>query len=179
MSVPPPDSPQPPPAQSAATASVADVVAQTLHAYGVRFAFGLPGNDVLETVRACAEQGIEFVLVKAEPSAAFMADAVWQLSGAPAALVPALGPGISNAVSGIAGALMERTAMIVLSGEMGTPNLGVYPQSFSPKTIDHLPQVFRDILLLDVQRRLGSRRHERRYRGFVPRDGAEGGHHHQ
>jgi acetolactate synthase-1/2/3 large subunit len=126
MSVPPPDSPSPPPAQTAATATVADVVARTLHAYGVRFAFGIPGNDVLETVRACEEQGIEFVLVKAEPSAAFMADAVWQLSGAPAALVPALGPGIANAVSGIAGALMERTAMIVLSGEMGTPNLGVY-----------------------------------------------------
>jgi acetolactate synthase-1/2/3 large subunit len=55
-----------------------------------------------------------------------MADAVWQLTGAPAALVPALGPGISNAMSGIAGALMERTAMIVLCGEMGTPNMAVY-----------------------------------------------------
>src|SRR6185295_16362584 len=121
---PPPESPPPPPA--IATATVADVVAQTLHAYGVRYAFGIPGNDVLETVRACEEHGIGFTLAKAEPSAAFMADAVWQLTGAPAALIPALGPGISNAMSGIAGALMERTAMIVLCGELGTPNMGIY-----------------------------------------------------
>jgi len=130
MSVPPPDSPQPGAKPSIVPAptvpKVADVVAQTLSAYGVRFAFGIPGNDVLETVRACEERGIEFVLVKAEPSAAFMADAVWQLTGAPAALVPALGPGLSNAMSGIAGALMERTAMIVLSGEMATGNMAVY-----------------------------------------------------
>ena len=73
---------------------VADAVAHTLRNYGARFAFGIPGNDVLETVRACEEQGIEFVLGKSEPSCAFMADAVYQLTGAPAVLIPALGPGI-------------------------------------------------------------------------------------
>lgn len=105
---------------------VADSIAQTLCAYGTRFAFGIPGNDVLETIRACEEQGIHFVLAKAEPSAAFMADAVYQLTGQPAALIPALGPGIANAMSGIAGALMERSAMIVLSGEMASRQSGIY-----------------------------------------------------
>jgi acetolactate synthase I/II/III large subunit len=106
--------------------SVADVIAQTLHRHGARFAFGIPGNDVLESVRACEEAGIEFVLAKAEPSAAFMADAVYQLTGAPAVLIPALGPGIANAISGIAGAWMERSAMAILCGEMATRNLGIY-----------------------------------------------------
>ena len=106
--------------------TVADVIATTLASYGARFAFGIPGNDVLETVRACEEAGIEFVLAKSEPSAAFMADAVWQLTGAPSVLIPALGPGISNAISGIAGALMERSAVAVLSGEMATKNLAIY-----------------------------------------------------
>jgi len=105
---------------------VADAVAKTLRKYGVRFAFGIPGNDVLETVRACEEQGIEFVLGKSEPSCAFMADAVYQLTGAPAVLIPALGPGISNAMSGIAGAMQERSALLVLCGEMGTANMGIY-----------------------------------------------------
>ena len=109
-----------------APAKVADAVARTLKKYGARFAFGIPGNDVLETVRACEEQGIEFVLGKSEPSCAFMADAVYQLTGAPAVLIPALGPGISNAMSGIAGAMQERSAMLVLSGEMGTANMGIY-----------------------------------------------------
>ena len=53
--------------------AVADVIAQTLRRYGARFAFGIPGNDVLESVRACEEAGIAFVLAKSEPSAAFMA----------------------------------------------------------------------------------------------------------
>lgn len=105
---------------------VADAVAKTLRKYGVRFAFGIPGNDVLETVRGCEEQGIEFVLGKSEPSCAFMADAVYQLTGAPAVLIPALGPGISNAMSGIAGAMQERSALLVLCGEMGTANMGIY-----------------------------------------------------
>jgi acetolactate synthase I/II/III large subunit len=108
------------------TAKVADAVAKTLRTYGARFAFGIPGNDVLETVRACEEQGIAFVLGKSEPSCAFMADAVYQLTGAPAVLIPALGPGISNAMSGIAGAMQERSALLVLSGEMATANMGIY-----------------------------------------------------
>jgi len=110
----------------ASRAKVADAIARTLHSYGVRFAFGIPGNDVLETIRACAEAGIEFVVTRAEPAACFMADAVWQRTGKPAALIPALGPGIANATAGIAGALMERTAMIVLSGEMATAQMGIY-----------------------------------------------------
>ena len=41
-------------------------------------------------------------------------------------LIPALGPGIANAISGIAGAWMERSAVVVLCGEMTTRNLGIY-----------------------------------------------------
>jgi acetolactate synthase-1/2/3 large subunit len=106
--------------------TIADTVARTLKEYGVRFAFGIPGNDVLETIRACEEAGITFILAKSEPAAAFMADAVYQLTGAPAVLVAALGPGLANAISGIAGALMERSAIVVLTGEMATAQQGVY-----------------------------------------------------
>ena len=105
---------------------VADALAATLKAYGAQWAFGIPGNDVLETVRACEEAGIEFVLGKSEPSCAFMADAVYQLTGKPAVLIPALGPGLSNAMSGIAGAMQERSAIVVLCGEMATRQMGIY-----------------------------------------------------
>jgi acetolactate synthase I/II/III large subunit len=104
----------------------ADAVARVLKEYGVRFAFGIPGNDVLETIRACEEAGITFILAKSEPAAAFMADAVYQLTGIPAVLVPALGPGLANAISGLAGALMERSAMIVLCGEMAGAQRAIY-----------------------------------------------------
>lgn len=106
--------------------TAADALAGTLKAYGAEFAFGIPGNDVLELVRACEEAGIRFVLAKSEPSAAFMADAVYQVTGKPSVLIPALGPGLANAISGIAGALQERSAVIVLGGEMATKQMGIY-----------------------------------------------------
>jgi acetolactate synthase-1/2/3 large subunit len=105
---------------------VADRLARTLKAWGASFAFGIPGNDVLETVRACEEAGIRFVLAKSEPAAAFMADAAAQITGKPQLLIPALGPGIANAVAGLAGALMERAPIAVLTGEMATANAQIY-----------------------------------------------------
>ncbi|MBM3547252.1 MAG: thiamine pyrophosphate-binding protein [Alphaproteobacteria bacterium] len=106
--------------------TVADAIASTLKAYGAEWAFGIPGNDVLELIRACEEAGIRFVLAKSEPSAAFMADAVYQVTGKPSVLIPALGPGLANAISGIAGATQERSALIVLGGEMATKQMGIY-----------------------------------------------------
>ncbi len=114
--------------------TVADSIAATLAGYGVRFAFGIPGNDVLELIRACEEHGIDYVLAKSEPAAAFMADAVWQLTGRPAVLIPAMGPGLANAMAGIGGALMERSALLVLSGDIPTRQAGIY----SHQVFDHL-----------------------------------------
>ena len=96
--------------------SVATAMAQTMKAYGVRFVFGIPGNDVLELIRACEAQDIRFILAKSEPSAGFMADAAAQLTGDPAACIFALGPGVVNGATGVAGALMERTPVIILGG---------------------------------------------------------------
>ena len=120
--------------QAAAPAKVADRIAGTLANYGVRHAFGIPGNDVLELVRACTDAGIRFTIAKSEPSAAFMADAVAHVTGAPAACIFALGPGISNGVSGVAGALMERSPVIVLGGEMA----GNRRQIYNHQVFDHV-----------------------------------------
>ncbi|MBV1693470.1 MAG: thiamine pyrophosphate-binding protein [Hyphomicrobiales bacterium] len=105
---------------------VADRIAGTLAAHGVRHAFGIPGNDVLELIRACADAGIAFTLAKSEPSAAFMADAVAHTTRQPAACIFALGPGIANGASGVAGALMERSPVIVLGGEMAGNRREIY-----------------------------------------------------
>ncbi|MDA7947976.1 MAG: thiamine pyrophosphate-binding protein [Hyphomicrobiaceae bacterium] len=97
-----------------------------MHAYGVRFAFGIPGNDVLELIRACEQTGIKFVLAKSEPSAGFMADAIAQLTGDPAVCIFALGPGVVNGATGVATSLMERTPVIILGGEMASNRRGLY-----------------------------------------------------
>jgi acetolactate synthase-1/2/3 large subunit len=93
---------------------------------GVRFAFGIPGNDVLELLRACTDRGIRFVLSKSETGAAFMAEAVTQVTDAPAACIFALGPGIAHGASGIAGAAQERAPVLVLGGEMVANRREIY-----------------------------------------------------
>src|SRR5262245_58313639 len=105
---------------------VADRIAETMRSYGIAKAFGIPGNDVLELIRACEAVGTEFVLAKSEPSAAFMADAFAQVTGRPAACIFALGPGIANGVSGAAGALMERSPVLFLGGEMAANRRQIY-----------------------------------------------------
>ncbi len=122
------------PAIGGSSAKVADRIAETMQSFGVRFAFGIPGNDVLELVRACESVAIRFVLAKSEPSAAFMADAVTHVTGAPAACIFALGPGLANGVSGIAGALMERSPVLVLGGEMA----GNRRQIYNHQVFDHV-----------------------------------------
>ncbi len=94
----------------------ADRLARRLAEGGVRFAFGIPGGEVLTLMDALAEAGIRFVLVKHEAAGGFMAEAVWQRTGSPAVLVCTVGPGLTNAVNVIANAALDRVPLIVLAG---------------------------------------------------------------
>jgi acetolactate synthase-1/2/3 large subunit len=96
-------------------ATVADHIARRLHEAGARHAFGIPGGEVLAVMDALARAGIQFHLVKHETAGGFMADAVALLTGGPAVLVATLGPGVSNLVTAVAHACLDRTPMLVVT----------------------------------------------------------------
>ncbi len=96
--------------------NAADLIAQRLHDAGCRFAFGIPGGEVLTLVEALGRAGIEFILTKHENSAGFMAEGVHHMTGAPGILVATLGPGAANAVNVVANAEQDRVPLIVLTG---------------------------------------------------------------
>ncbi|MEA3156230.1 MAG: acetolactate synthase large subunit [Betaproteobacteria bacterium] len=102
------------------------IIAQALKESGVTHAFGIPGGEVLALLDAFREAGIEFVLTKQELGAGMMADAAFQLTGKPGVLVATLGPGITNTTTGVAQALLDRSAVVVLTGEIATALKGVY-----------------------------------------------------
>lgn len=103
-----------------------DIIARVLKEEGVRYAFGIPGGEVLELLEALRKAGIRFVLTKQELGAGFMADAAYQLTGVPGVLVATLGPGLTNTTTPVAQALLDRSAMIVITGEIAGPLKAVY-----------------------------------------------------
>jgi acetolactate synthase-1/2/3 large subunit len=107
-------------------AKTAQIIARALKEEGVTHAFGIPGGEVLALLDAFRETGIEFVLTKQELGAGMMADAVFQLAGKPGVLVATLGPGITNTTTAVAHALLDRSAVAVITGEIATSLKGVY-----------------------------------------------------
>ncbi len=94
----------------------ADFLAERLYEAGCRYAFGMPGGEVLTLVDALRKVGIEFILVKHENSAGFMAEGVYHRTGAPGILVATLGPGAMNGINSIVNAYQDRVPLIVLTG---------------------------------------------------------------
>ena len=94
----------------------ADRIAQRLAAAGCKYAFGIPGGEVLTLIDALTRAGIRFVTTRHETAAGFMAEGAWHATGAPGVLVATIGPGVSNAVNVIANAQQDRVPLIVLTG---------------------------------------------------------------
>ncbi len=95
---------------------VADVVAGTLANFGARQSFGMPGGEVVTLIDALNMAGVTFTLTRHETGAAIMAAGHATATGRPGVLVTTLGPGLANAVNGIADASQEHLPLVVLAG---------------------------------------------------------------
>lgn len=115
-------------------ARIADILAQRLYDAGVRYAFGMPGGEVLTFVDALRAVGIEFVLVKHENAGGFMAEAVWHRTGAPAVLVATVGPGALNAINVIENAREDRVPMIFVTGSVDAAEAQTYTHQVLDQT---------------------------------------------
>ncbi len=115
------------------SARVADTVAETLHAHGIRLAFGMPGGEVVTLVDALEKAGIAFNLARHETAAALMAAGAATTTATPGLLVTTVGPGLANAVNGIADASQEHVPLIVISGVVDRDTRARYTH----QVIDH------------------------------------------
>jgi acetolactate synthase-1/2/3 large subunit len=111
----------------------ADYLAERLYEAGCRFAFGIPGGEVLTLVDALETAGIRFILTKHENNAGFMAEGTYQMTGAPGIVVATLGPGAANAVNVTANALQDKVPLIILSGCVDEDEA----LSYTHQVIDH------------------------------------------
>ena len=82
--------------------------------------FGLPGGEILDFIEAARTAGIEFILVRHEAVAAFMADAGGQIERKPGVCVSTLGPGAINLTLGVANAFLDRSPLLAITATMST-----------------------------------------------------------
>lgn len=101
--------------------NVAEVVARTLASLGVDAAFGVVGSGNFHVTNALVAYGVRYVAARHEGGAATMADAYARLSGEVAVLSVHQGPGLTNAMTGIAEAAKSRTPLVVLAAEVTEP----------------------------------------------------------
>jgi len=94
----------------------ADVLAKRLYNAGCRYAFGMPGGEVLTILDALREAGIEFILCRHENAAGFMAEGTYHRTGAPGILLGTVGPGALNGINVVENAHEDRVPLIVISG---------------------------------------------------------------
>jgi len=97
--------------------NAADVLVRCLEAEGVRYVFGIPGEETLELNRALAESSIEFVPVRHEQGAAYMADTYGRLTRSAGVCLGTIGPGATNLVTGIADAYLDHAPVVALTGQ--------------------------------------------------------------
>ncbi|MET8079576.1 thiamine pyrophosphate-binding protein [Streptomyces sp. NPDC005303] len=105
---------------------VAEAVGRALHAAGVEQVFGVVGSGNFHLTNALVAAGARFVAARHEGGAATMADAYARVSGTVAALSVHQGPGLTNAMTGIAEAAKSRTPLVVLAAEVTRPTSNFY-----------------------------------------------------
>ena len=98
--------------------TVAAVLAKDLASYGARRCFGLLGTANFKISHALAEAGVELISARHEGNAATMADAYAKATGELTLVSVHSGPGLTNAITGIAEAAKSRTPLVVLAGDV-------------------------------------------------------------
>ncbi|MDD2439011.1 MAG: acetolactate synthase large subunit [Methanosarcinaceae archaeon] len=84
---------------------------------GVKYIFGLPGEENLELLEALRKSKIKVIITRHEQAAAFMAAASGRLTGKAGVCFATLGPGATNLVTGIAQAQLIGAPLISISGQ--------------------------------------------------------------
>jgi acetolactate synthase-1/2/3 large subunit len=111
-------------AAAPAPKTVAELIAATLRAAGVRLAFTVPGESFLPVLDALHAQGIRVVATRHEGAAAMAAEAYGQLTGRPAACLATRAVGAASLAIGIHTATADSTPMFVLVGGVERAHLG-------------------------------------------------------
>jgi len=104
----------------------AEILVRALQAEGVKHLWGYPGGAVLYIYDALYKQeSIQHVLVRHEQAAVHAADGYARATGDVGVALVTSGPGLTNAVTGIATAYMDSIPMVVIAGQVPAAAIGL------------------------------------------------------
>jgi len=98
-----------------------------LERLGVEVVFGLCGHTVIAFLDAIGKSRIRFVSTRHEQVAAHAADGYARASGKPGVVLTHLGPGLTNACTGVANAALDSIPMVVIAGDVPSYYHGRHP----------------------------------------------------
>ncbi len=103
----------------------ADILVRCLKDEGVKYIFGYPGGAALHIYDAIYKQNdVRHILARHEQGATHAADGYARVTGQPGVVLVTSGPGVTNAVTGIATAYMDSIPMVMISGQVPTHLIG-------------------------------------------------------
>ena len=104
----------------------AEILVKALQAEGVKYIWGYPGGAVLHIYDAFYKQStIQHILVRHEQAAVHAADGYARATGEVGVALVTSGPGVTNAVTGIATAYMDSIPMVIVTGQVPTHAIGL------------------------------------------------------
>ena len=107
--------------------TVANQLVRYLQERGVRHVFGLCGHTNIAVLSAMANSTMRFITVRHEQIAAHAADGYARVTGKASVLLTHLGPGLTNAATGVANAALDCIPMVVIAGDVPSHYFGKHP----------------------------------------------------
>lgn len=97
---------------------VSNLVVKCLEAEGVRYVFGVPGEETEDLLFSLEEsKQIRFVATRLELGASFMADVYGRVTGKAGVCLSTLGPGATNLITGTADAHLDKSPLVAITGQ--------------------------------------------------------------
>jgi acetolactate synthase-1/2/3 large subunit len=94
-----------------------DLFVECLEAEGVKYVFGIPGEETLDLNESLHDSSVSFVPVRHEQGGAYMADMYGRLTGRAGVCLGTLGPGATNLITAVADAFLDRSPLVALTGQ--------------------------------------------------------------
>lgn len=102
-------------------------LADYLKELGVEVVFGLCGHTNIAFIDALQKSNIRFIITRHEQVAAHMADGYARTTGKPGVMLSHLGPGLTNAATGVANAALDAVPLVVIAGDIPSHYFGRHP----------------------------------------------------